>query len=197
MDVAAFVEAAYDEARALLPAVPEGVRFDVDERAIVIPGWGVGGYALTGKRVLIGYEESIGEELLRLRLRGVVFHECVHLAQGFTADEWLPAPIAALDYAIYEGCATVFERDRAGDEPPWGSYLDEATMLAWAHELAELPPSDDLERWLFYDPATGRQSMIYRTGAFIIDRALARSGESIESILDWTPEQIHTAAAWR
>jgi hypothetical protein len=197
MDVAAFVEAAYDEARALLPAVPEGVAFDVDERAIVIPGWGVGGYALTGKRVLIGHDGSIRGEVLERRLRGIVFHECVHLAQGFTADVWLPGPIAALDYAVYEGCATVFERDRAGDEPPWSSYLDEATMLAWAHELADLPPSDDLERWLFWDPLTRRESMIYRTGVFIVDRVLERTGESIESILDWTPEQIHTAAGWR
>jgi hypothetical protein len=197
MDVASSVQATYEEARELLPGVAEGVRFDVDERAIIVPGWGVGGYALTGKRVLIGYEESIGEDALRVRLRGVVFHECVHLAQGFTADKWLPGPIAALDYAIYEGCATVFERDRAGDEPPWGSYLDDATMLSWANELAALPPSDDLERWLFWDPATGRQNMIYRTGAFIIDRALARSSETIEGILGWTPEQVHTAAGWR
>ena len=78
MDVAAFVEAAYHEARALLPAVPEGVGFDVDERAIVIPGWGVGGYALTGKRVLIGHDGSIAvlNRAYDLKLERDFVHYC-------------------------------------------------------------------------------------------------------------------------
>jgi hypothetical protein len=176
-----------------VPAVPDAIRFELDGR-LVIPDWGVGGMSAAPDQVLIGVAPSLPEELLRVRLRGAVLHECFHVAQGFTADRFADRPVAPLVYAAYEGCASAFERDASGDDPPWARYEDEPTMLAWTAELAGTPASDDLSELLFFDPGTSRDYVIYRTGTFLVDRALARTGASFAELAGWTPEQVLDAS---
>ena len=196
MDVAAHIEAAYSEVCSLLPALPTDIRFEL-EPSVIVPGWGVGGFCLASDRILIGVDASLDEAFLASRLRAAVFHECFHVAQGHTFERVGATALEPLHVAVWEGCATVFERDRAASDSPWAQYLDDATMLAWAHELAALPPQNvaKLTRWLFWDPVTQRQHVIYRTGTFLVDRVLADAGVQIEALASWSAEEILAAAA--
>jgi hypothetical protein len=191
------------EARALLPDIPDDAVFDVEldpGSRLLVPGYGVGGFAASPVHARIAFDPTVElepAEHLR-RLRGAVFHESFHLAQGFVGSTAASTRPSALDDAIYEGGATVFERERAGSEPPWGVYLDAETMLGWAAELAALPPDYDVRRWKFWDAVSERSWIVYRTGTFLVDRALAAGdGRRIEELAACSPAEILELAGVR
>lgn len=183
------------EARALLPALGSlSIRLDLDPTSpVLVPGHGVGGLAQSPDRILVAFDPTAQlerDEHLG-RLRGAVFHESFHVAHGFVASRLRRRPATALQAAVYEGAATVFERDRAGSDPPWGAYYRETTMLAWAAELAALPLDYDETRWKFWDAERKRSWIVYRVGAFLVDRALARRPElAVEQLPALTPDEI-------
>jgi hypothetical protein len=85
----------------------------------------------------------------------------------------------------------VFERDRAGSDPPWGMYFDAETMTRWASELAALPLDYDERRWKFWDEETKRSWIVYRTGTYLVDRALARNPAlAVEEFALLGPDEI-------
>lgn len=159
---------------------------------LLVPDYGVGGFADAGGRILLAVDPTLDlppEELLR-RLHGAVLHESMHVVQGFTKEAWEGKPLPALDHAVYEGCATVFERERAGTDPPWGHYVRDQTMLAWAGELAALPLDYDWAEWKFWHPEKRQPWILYRTGTFVVDRALAAAGLEIEDLAALSAAEI-------
>lgn len=160
---------------------------------LLVPGYGVGGFAAAADRVAIAFDPAFAgsrDEQLR-RLRGCVFHECFHVAHGFTASGLRGRSVSALHNAVYEGAATAFERERAGSEPPWGEYFDDETMLRWVGELAGLPLAYDQFRWKFWDAETKRAWIVYRAGTFVVDRALGRNdGLALEGLAAYGPDEI-------
>lgn len=184
------------EARALLPGLPGGVvtRLDLDPTSrLLIPNHGVGGLAAAPDRILLAFDSTAeverGEHLRRLR--GAVFHESFHVAHGFVASRFRGRTPSALHSAVYEGAATVFERDRAGSDPPWGMYFDDETMTRWAAELAALPLEYDERRWKFWDDERKQSWIVYRTGTYLVDRALAHHPAlAIEELAPLGPDEI-------
>jgi hypothetical protein len=131
------------------------------------------------------------------RLHGAVLHEAMHVVQGFTMWAYRDrAAPPALEHAVYEGCATVLERERAGTTPPWARLEDDETMRAWTGEVAALGTDFDWRRWKFYDPETGRDLVLYRVGTFVVDRALAATGDEIESLAGRAPADIAALAGF-
>jgi hypothetical protein len=195
-DVAHLVESSHAEVRALLPTLPPGLEVElvVDASSrLVIPGLGVGGIAMSLQKVTVIFDPTFaGDREGQLhRLRAAVYHECFHAAHGFTVAAVDFRTLLPLHDAVCEGAATVFERERAGSDPPWGRYLDEATMLGWLGELAALSVPYDMQRWKFWDAVTRRQWIVYRAGTFAVDRALARHTEvRIEQVASMTPDEI-------
>lgn len=184
-----------DEACGLLPQRGEiAFELTVDPSSrLLVPGYGVGGFAVAADRVTIAFDPAFAgsrDEQLR-RLRGCVFHECFHVAHGFTASGFRGRSVSALHNAVYEGAATAFERERAGSEPPWGEYFDDETMLRWVGELARLPLAYDQFRWKFWDADTKRAWIVYRAGTFVVDRALRRNdGLALEGLAARGPDEI-------
>jgi uncharacterized protein YjaZ len=131
------------------------------------------------------------------RLHGAVLHEAMHVVQRFTMWEYRDrTPPPALEHAVFEGCATVFERERAGTAPPWARVEDDETMQAWTAEVAALGTDFDWRRWKFYDPDTGRDLVLYRVGTFVVDRALAATGAEIESLAERAVTEIAALAGF-
>lgn len=195
-DVARLVESSHAEVRALLSTLPLDLEVEllVDASSrLVIPGYGVGGISMSLQKVTVVFDPAFAgdrDEQLQ-RLRAAVYHECFHAAHGFTVAGVDFRSLLPLHDAVSEGAATVFERERAGSDPPWGQYLDEATMLGWLGELAALSVPYDMKRWKFWDAVTERRWIVYRAGTFAVDRALARhSGVSIEQVASLTPDEI-------
>lgn len=183
------------EARVLLPALgPLAVHVEVDPASrLLIPEHGVGGVTASADLIVVGVDPTAEVErgVLLRRLRGAVFHECFHIVHLFVPGRFRDRTPTALETAVYEGAATVFERDRAGSEPPWGVYYREATMLGWAAELAALPPGYDEQRWKYWDAERKQSWIVYRVGTFLVDRALARHPElAIEDLAARSPDEI-------
>jgi hypothetical protein len=108
--------------------------------------------------------------ITRQWLRATLFHELHHLARSAAVQ-----PRSIVDHAVYEGMATIFERDFAGVQTPWGAYPK--NVNEWADELMRLPENAPRKDWLYSHP-DGRRWIGIKVGAFWVDQASARSSRS-------------------
>jgi hypothetical protein len=184
----------YAKVRKILPVAPDHVEFEFDsENRYLIAETGTGGFAAEANKIIISYDPKFADKKRQEEdLIATVFHEGFHLAQGYNGERFnQDNPLSALDEAIYEGAATVFERERTGNNPPWGKYLDDETMQKWVVELSRLPLKYDWRKWKFLNPKTNERWIMYRTGAYIVDRALKfNKSLKIEDLVHKTPAEI-------
>lgn len=124
-------------------------------------------------------------------LRHVLFHESHHAArllrypeEAYTQD-WASG-------AIFEGLATLFERESGEFDPPWGRY-EASTIESWAEELLAQPVDGTYTHWKFEHP-DGRRWIAYRVGTWIAERATEATGRTAADMV-WVPiAEVMTAA---
>lgn len=193
------IASAYDELRTILPELPQELRiyFDNDN---LIPELGVGGFAYAPGILTFSYDADFADKTLQNReLRSTVFHEGYHLVQGHTFEDAHAPYRHGLDSAIYEGCATIFERMFAATEPPYGKYDDRTSeeLQGWANALAAIPidafvanDGELWQRWAFYDRESGERWRFYKVGTWIVDRVLAVSDWDILDLRSKSAKEI-------
>jgi len=163
------LELFYAEVRHILPHLPQNLEIYFDHQWY-LEGQGIGGFAYSPTIMTIQFDELFPDKKLQLKyLRETVFHEAYHIAQGYTGT--MPK-ISALEEAIYEGAATVFEREKAESEPSYGLYGSDLEMKLLLRQVKTLPQDYDLQKWKYYDPKTKQGWTIYKVGTYIIDQAL-------------------------
>jgi hypothetical protein len=174
------IKESYDELKALLPRLPEtmniefGTNYDYGED-------GVTGSALSSNSMKIGIrldQENRASQFAKIR--PTVMHEGYHIGQGFYNTK----PCSALEAAIYEGCATVFERDFLDSKPRWADYSmhDEETLRHWLDEIRTItadqyfePNGETWRKWAFYDAETDASWRIYKTGTWLVDAVIQKT----------------------
>ena len=158
----------------------------------LIPETGAGGFADDGNVLVLAFDVSFQDRNQQIKnLKASFFHESYHIAQGWLGDTILPA----IDEAILEGAATVFERVRAGSTPPWGSYDSWETMTKLVPVVTELDTHYDQGKWKYFDEETGQKWVLYRLGTFIVDEMLRNNtGVTIEAAVKMTADDILTKA---
>ncbi len=175
------IKESYNEVRALLPHLPEtmniefGTNYDYGDD-------GVTGSALSANSMKIGIRINQEDRSSQFaRIGPVVKHEGYHIGQGFYNTE----PCSALEAAVYEGCATVFERDYLGSEPKYADYsmYDEETLQYWLSEIKTIttdqyfePSGETWRKWAFYDAETNSSWRIYKTGTWLVENLMRRTG---------------------
>jgi hypothetical protein len=175
------IKESYDELRVLLPHLPEtmnvefGTNYDYGED-------GVTGSALSPNSMKIGVRLDQEDRAPQFaRIGTVVKHEGYHIGQGFYNSE----PCSALEAAIYEGCATIFERDYLDSEPKYADYSmhDEKTLQSWFDEIKTItadqyfePSGGTWRKWAFYDPETDASWRIYKTGTWVVENVMRKTG---------------------
>ena len=181
------IEVAYTEARKLLPELPEDIKIWLDNRHL-IPETGDGGYAYAPDIINISFDLHFNDKKAQLEhLRATLFHEGYHLVQGFTEEQPEVEPKTLQEFAIYEGCATVFEREYAGSQPLWGDYHQHNTdvLEQWQENLQTITAEEYrndwsvYDKWAFYDEESGERWRLYKTGTWLVDEALKKSGLDI------------------
>lgn len=95
--------------------------------------------------------------------------------------------------AINEGLATVFAEELLGEVKP--SDLPPADIEAWADEVLALPIDANYGEWMFLHP-DGREAIGYRTGRWVVRRAMERSGLDIAQLTKLTPAAIWQLAGY-
>lgn len=137
----------YDEARKILPHLPKNLQIYFDDFCMV-PELGCGGYAYSPVIVTIAFDFNFEDKKLQQKnLRATVFHESYHIAQGYNGEM---GEISPIEVAIYEGAATIFERDIAQSKVEFGQY-DESKAKKWLETLKTLPNNYDWYTWKVYD----------------------------------------------
>ncbi|HEX8032055.1 MAG TPA: DUF2268 domain-containing putative Zn-dependent protease [Vicinamibacterales bacterium] len=187
--IGAIAESVLAEARRLLPALPARIEMTVRPGSDVI--------AETGETASVTPPDGLVWTVDPTRAGGVVavanawlraslLHEFHHLVRSANAS-----PQSIVDHAIFEGMATVFERDVAGVAPPWGQYS--SVVEQWEGELLQLPTDASRKEWL-YDHPDGRRWIGIKVGAFWVDRARAKSGKSAAELVATPVSEILTLA---
>ena len=115
-----------------------------------------------------------------------MFHESYHIAQGYTGEM---GGISPIEVAVYEGAATVFERDIAQSKPEYGSY-DEEKVKGWLETINTLPDAYDWYAWKVYDEADKESYKSYKVGVYIIDQAIKKSGKTIVELNGLSAKEI-------
>lgn len=170
------------EVRELLPGLRGRLNLVVTTGDGVIPETGEVGFAASPDVVNWKVDASRGvADVARAHLRHMLFHElhhCVRLIEipSYYTEDWY-------DGSVFEGLATVFERE-AGWSPPFGEYPEDE-IAAWADELFAQPVDHTFQLWKFEHP-DGRRWISYRVGAWVVDRAVERSGRTAADLV-WTP----------
>jgi uncharacterized protein YjaZ len=119
-------------------------------------------------------------------------HELHHLVRGWTIMGNHYGPGIAIA-AANEGLAVAYSEHLtgqvfAGNRPP-----EDAVARAWAAEIRALPVDAHYGEWMFAHP-DGREGIGYRTGRFIVQRAMENSGRDVISLTSATPEEVWALA---
>ena len=120
-------------------------------------------------------------------LRATLLHEFHHLVRGCCGDAQFTS---FMDHVITEGMATVFERDVAGVDPPWGKYPDE--VADWVTELMALPTYPPRGQWMSRHP-DGRRWIGFKVGTYLVDQAIRASGKSAAELASTPTDEIRSS----
>jgi uncharacterized protein YjaZ len=190
-----FVEGVFREyeprVRELLPELSDNLQVYVYDEDI-IPETGTGGYAYSPSILSLSLDNNfVAKKRQRNALVGTIFHESFHLVQGHTAHDSHASYTSALDSAIYEGCATVFEREYTDEQPLWGDYSmhSSSDLRNWRDALSHISPEEWLrndgelwKRWSFYDADDGQRWKAYKVGVWTVDSCLRQTGKDIRDM---------------
>lgn len=191
------ISASLDEVRELLPTLPANIRIYFSNYGI-LEETGIGGYAYSSDIITISLDPNFDDiEKQKAGIRPTVFHETFHLCQKFTGED---GPFSAIENAIYEGMATVFEREHTGVVEPYGDYslTPEKKLKQWVKELGKLTAENFADekvysKWKFYHPESQERWITYRTGTWLVDQVLKKQDLTI---LDLKTKKANEVLSW-
>ena len=182
---APYLENYVKEAQHLLPSLSRSINISFEDRDNFGED-GIDGFAKSKDTIGIGVDGSNKDrDCQKEKLRPLVLHEAFHITQGFTYEA---GQFSALDAAIYEGCATIFEREYANSTPKHGDYSREspAKLQEWLAAIRGITADQYFEesgetwrKWAFYDAETDESWKIYKTGTWLVDTILQQGSLDI------------------
>jgi hypothetical protein len=184
----ASIERGLNKTAKLLPALSRHLNIVVRPHFEgIIPEYGTGGRTWDTEFVEISFDKTVphGVERTLESLYQTVFHEGNHAARWNALKDYDGRFIEAI---VFEGLATVFERDHADYQPLYGQYEDDTTMRQW---FAELSAADwDKRPELFFNHPDGRRWIGYKTGTWLVDRAINHSGKTVVELCGLSADEI-------
>lgn len=186
----------YREVRELLPSLPDKMQIYFSDYGIM-PESGVGGYAYSPTVLTISIDPDFKDKEKQLKdIRPTIFHEAFHQFQEFTGASQL---YPAIEGSIYEGMATVFERECADALQPYGNYRQtpETTLKRWIEDLKKITAQDFADKntykaWKFYHPEFKERWIAYKVGTWITDQVLAKHKLTILDLSTKTAAEVLT-----
>lgn len=153
------------------------------------PVGGVAGWAARPGEVQLiisaAYPGGI-ESAIDQGLATVLFHEFHHLWRGWTIEQNRFGP-GIPNAVVNEGLAAVFADTYSG--VAWERFDYPENVQEWLDEILELPLDADYNTWM-NDHPDGRIAVGYRTGRYVVHRAMAQSGLGIVELSALSPEEI-------
>lgn len=186
--------------RELLPELNDPLEIYVTDN-FIIPEVGVGGFSWSDTILSMSFDVDFpNKEAQKKHFFGTLLHEAFHAVQGHHGGDVSKQSEHRhiLDNAIYEGAATVFEQKYADVHAPWGDYSALSTKELESIK-AQLEGVTDKqfrtteglwEKYAFYDPDDDIRWKVYRTGAWLVEKYLAETGEDIRDLRTKSAREI-------
>lgn len=125
-------------------------------------------------------------------LQVTLFHELHHTVRGWTIHQnkfGQGIDIAAIN----EGLADVFAEIYTGH--PHSNYTHNVDFDKWAKEVLALPKDANYGDWMFIHP-DGREAIGYRTGTYLVKKAMRNSGKNILLLSGLSVKEIYKLAGY-
>lgn len=151
----------------------KGLHVSVTSSEYVIPDFGCGAMTFDASSVQFRHrpgDRAALDNLARLAYPFAV-HELSHVRR-WREGVYETDPVAR---CVFEGLATVLERDYGGWSPPWSAY-DTHSARVWLQEVARLGVGTLGEDYL-YDHPDGRRWIAYKTGTYVVDEAISTGAD--------------------
>lgn len=188
------------EVRKLLPELPNGIKVIVE-----IVDWdldvvgGVTGRAETNAPpvVMIQVSKKFSGGVvaaINAALRSTIYHEFHHLSLGWAVkdNKFTPGIPTAV---VIEGLAEVFSEEYTGVAFEENQVPENVNADDWVKEILALPRDADYQTWMFQHP-DGRTAIGYRTGNYLIKKAMSNSGKTILELSSVSPNDLLRLAGY-
>lgn len=184
-----------DQVRDIFPTLRRDIQYIWfnQDTGIIVPRYVTGGGLYDAPNIVSLAVDDTCSEVARAEseLRLTVFHELFHVMQGFSCrDENGESRdfIPIIGNALYEGSASIFERDFAGVDvqeaalPYYADYTlyDESQLTDWANALIGMGTVRDIEllnQWKFFHDSLKVNHIMYKVGAYFVDMVLEHDPE--------------------
>ncbi|UTX51135.1 hypothetical protein KI440_02925 [Candidatus Saccharibacteria bacterium TM7i] len=186
--------------RELLPELTDPLELYVTDD-FMIPEVGVGGFSWSDTIMSLSFDMDFpAKAAQKQQLFGTLLHEGFHIIQGHHGGDTSKQSEHRhiLDNAIYEGAATIFEQKYAGVHAPWGDYsaLSTEELESIKVQLENVTNKQYRtveglwEKYAFYDPDDTIRWKVYRTGAWLVEKYLAKTGDDIRNLRTKSAREI-------
>ncbi len=161
--------ATYEQADAVIAVDNVEVKISADAGR-TIPGWGIGGYALSPNEVEIVFDPDYPDltQIIAERLPYIVAHELHHVVR------WRAVGVYStlLEAIVFEGMADDFAVELLqSTEPPWVTvFTDDMSQVYFDDALDELDGAFNFEAWFFGVGTNRPQWTGYTLGYLLIQR---------------------------
>lgn len=154
----------------------------------IIPEYGSGARTWDSEFIEIWIDKTVpyGAEKMLESIYQATLHECNHAARWNSIGE----DNRIIESAIFEGLATVFERNYAKFQPLYANYENDAQMLSWYEEIFAAGSDWSKRDELFFYHSDGRRWIAYKTGTWIVDKASRNSGKIVTDLTIMSADEI-------
>ena len=187
------------EVRNLLPNLPDSIKViveNVDWNLDIVSG--VTGRTETNHPPLVlvqisnNYQGGVIDSVYQ-GIKSTIFHEFHHLSRGWAIQD-NKFSYGIPNAMVNEGLAVAFTEIYTGNINDVNSYTKEADN--WVKEILSLPLDASYAEWVMGEHPDGRTYIGYRTGNFLVRRAINNSGKSILELSNLMPNEIIKLAGY-
>ena len=188
-----------EEVRNLLPNLPDSIQVivgNVDWNLDLVNG--VTGRTETNHPPLVlvqisnNYQGGVIDSVYQ-GIKSTIFHEFHHLSRGWAIQD-NKFSYGIPNAMVNEGLAVAFTEIYTGNINHVNSYTEEADH--WVKEILALPLDANYADWVMGEHPDGRTYIGYRTGNFLVRRAMNNSGKSILELSNLMPNEIIELAGY-
>lgn len=178
-----YIEQVTKDVKAVLSDVSEHINIIVlPNLSHVTEEMKVGGSAYAPELMDLTFDPSLplGVEKFKEYVKDTLYHELNHTVRYYYEPM---SRSSELFWVVSEGLGVVFERDYGKAQHDWKKYVDDETMLAWYHKFkdADKPGFNRPDGWIGW---------AYKTGTWLVDRAVSNSGKTVVELTKLPTTQI-------
>ena len=188
-----------EEVRNLLPILPDSIKVivaAVDWDLDIVSG--VTGRTETNSPPLVlvqishNYQGGVIDSVYQ-GIKSTIFHELHHLSRGWAIQD-NKFSYGIPNAMVNEGLAVAFTEIYTGNINEVNAYTDEADN--WVKEILALPLDASYSDWVMGEHPDGRTYIGYRTGNFLVRKAIIKSRKTILELSDLMPNEIIKLAGY-